>query len=261
MTRALILAAGQGTRLRPWTDNKPKCLVSLLGSTLLERQVTVLKSCGVSDIHIATGYRSDQIEAMGFATTRNPRFAMTNMVTTLFSALPFIEREGDLIIGYGDIIYERDNLEKLLKSKDEIALMIDYEWRRYWTLRHQDPLQDAETLVLDNQGFVVEIGKKAENYERIQGQYTGLIKIKSDVIPRFIKFYQSLNRTEYYDGRDFDNMYMTSFLQALINVGWKVKAIGVNGGWLELDSVEDLILYQNLAENGQLEMLCKLNEL
>ena len=56
MTRALILAAGQGTRLRPLTNDKPKCLVPLLGKSLLERQVDTLKKSGVTNIHIATGY-------------------------------------------------------------------------------------------------------------------------------------------------------------------------------------------------------------
>ena len=47
MTRAVILAAGQGTRLRPLTDHCPKCLVEFAGKTLLEQQVNVLKSCGI----------------------------------------------------------------------------------------------------------------------------------------------------------------------------------------------------------------------
>ena len=106
MTRALILAAGQGTRLRPLTDDKPKCLVPLVGQSLLGRQVDTLKQCGIDDIHIATGYRSDQLEALGFATTKNPRFDSTNMVETLFSALPFIRQTGDLVIAYGDIVYQ-----------------------------------------------------------------------------------------------------------------------------------------------------------
>ena len=257
MTRVLILAAGQGARLRPLTNDKPKCLVPLLGKSLLERQVNTIKQCGIDDIHIATGYRSDQIEALGFATSINSRFDSTNMVESLFSALSFIEKEGDLIIAYGDIVYEQENLETLLASDDEIALMIDLKWRDLWSLRLENPLDDAETLVMDEHNYVTELGKKPDSYERIQGQYTGLIKIRSNKIAEFVKFYQLLDRNALYDGKDFDNMYMTSFLQLLINSGWKTKAVLVENGWLEIDSVEDLSQYEAMAKEGKLDQFYK----
>ena len=55
-----------------------------------------------------------------------------------------------------------------------------------------------------------------------------------------------------FDGKDFVNMYMTSFLQTLIDAGWKVKAALVENGWLEIDSVEDLKQYELLAHQGKI---------
>ena len=257
MTRALILAAGQGTRLRPLTNDKPKCLVPLLGKSLLERQVDTLKKSGVTNIHIATGYRSDQIESLGFSTTINPRFAETNMVETLFSALAFIQQKGDLIIAYGDIVYQSNNLQALLNNKDEISLMIDAKWRDLWSLRLDNPLDDAETLLMSSDGYVTELGKKPKSYEQIEGQYTGLIKIRADKLEAFIVFYNQLNRSAIYDGKDFHNMYMTSFLQLLIDSGWKAKGVQVNNGWLEVDTVEDLSQYETMAKNGKLGQFYK----
>ncbi|CAH0992013.1 CTP:phosphoglutamine cytidylyltransferase [Sinobacterium norvegicum] len=254
MTRALILAAGQGTRLRPLTNDKPKCLVPLLGKTLLARQVDTLRQAGIDNIHIATGYRCDQIEALGFNTTKNPRFAETNMVETLFCAKDFIQQEGDLIIAYGDIVYNPENLQALLASDAEVALMIDKRWRDLWSLRLENPLEDAETLVLDEHSNVIELGKKPENYDRIHGQYTGLIKLRSDKIPAFIEHYNKLDRAGQYDGNDFDNMYMTSFIQGLIDNSWQVKAAIVNNGWLEIDSTDDLAQYENMASDGTLAL-------
>ena len=165
MTRALILAAGQGTRLRPLTNDKPKCMVPLFGKPLLQRQIDTLKSCGVHNIHVAAGYRADQIQACGIPTTINELFASTNMVETLFCALPFIEQGGDLIISYGDIVYQKSNLEALLSCEDEICLMIDSLWLQYWELRLEDPLEDAETLILDDNNYVKELGKKPKNIQ------------------------------------------------------------------------------------------------
>jgi len=257
MTRVLILAAGQGTRLRPLTDVKPKCLVPLLGRSLLERQVDTLKELGINDIHVATGYRADQIEALGFATSINPQFAKTNMVESLFSALSYIQQEGDLIIAYGDIVYQSDNLNALLNCNDEIALMIDARWRELWSLRLSNPLDDAETLIMNDDGYVTALGKKPQSYDQIEGQYTGLIKIRSDKLMALVTFYNQLDRSATYDGKDFNNMYMTSFLQLLIDSGWKAKAVLVNGGWLEVDSVEDLSKYETMAKEGKLDRFYK----
>ncbi|MBL6735442.1 MAG: phosphocholine cytidylyltransferase family protein [Shewanellaceae bacterium] len=253
MTKALILAAGQGTRLRPITHDKPKCLVPLMGTSLLERQTSVLQQAGIQEVHIATGYKADQIEALGFATTFNPRYAHTNMVESLFSAIDFLKAcDEDLIIGYGDIVYQGDNLQKLLDSDDEISLMIDSHWRALWSLRLDNPLDDAETFLMDSAKYVLELGKKPQSFDEIQGQYTGLIKIRADKIPDLIHFYQTLDDQVLYDGQPFDNMYMTTLIQLLIEADWKVKAVLVQNGWLEVDSTDDLACYERLAHSGEL---------
>ena len=257
MTRALILAAGQGTRLRPLTDDKPKCLVPLLGKSLLERQTHTLKQAGIDNIQVATGYRSDQIEKLGFPISINPYFAETNMVESLFCCLAFIREEGDLIIAYGDIVYQSNNLKALLDCDDEIALMIDRKWKDLWSLRLENPLDDAETLIMDSSGYITELGRKPQNYEQIEGQYTGLIKIRSDKLAELEKFYNQLDRSAAYDGKDFKNMYMTSFLQLLIDKGWKAKAVQVSNGWLEVDSLEDIRQYEKMAEDGLLDRFYK----
>ncbi|MDC0897204.1 NTP transferase domain-containing protein [Desulfobacterota bacterium] len=91
--RALILAAGQGTRLRPLTNDLPKILVELCNKTLLERQISTLRKAGISDIAIATGHRGELIEKLGFNCYYNTNYKTTNMVNSLFNALPFIEKK------------------------------------------------------------------------------------------------------------------------------------------------------------------------
>ena len=139
--------------------------------------------------------------------------------------------------------------------------MIDINWREYWQLRFANPLSDAETLILDQDSYIKELGKKPTSYDDIQGQYTGLIKIRADKLQSFIDFYQQLDSSAYYDGKDFANMYLTSFIQALINSNWKVQAVPVTNGWLEVDSVEDLATYERLLELGQLDHFCRVESL
>ena len=92
MTRVLILAAGQGTRLEPLVNNKPKALVGLLGTSLLDRQVIVLNAANVTDIHVVTGYRAQQIQQLGFSCSVNPHYASSNMVTSLFCAFHLLSK-------------------------------------------------------------------------------------------------------------------------------------------------------------------------
>lgn len=257
MTRALILAAGQGTRLRPITDNIPKCLVPLQGLPLLEHQAATLRSSGIERIAVATGYRGSQIEELGYSIYPNPNYAKTNMVTSLFCASDFFSSDEDLLISYGDIVYQRGNLQTVLSSDAQISLMIDSNWRELWSVRLENPLEDAETLIIDEENRVKELGKKPKGYDQIQGQYTGLIKIRADIVSELRNFYLDLDPKVTYDGQDFDNMYMTSFLQLLIDDGLDVRAAIVNSGWLEIDSCDDLEIYESMAKSGALDRFWK----
>lgn len=258
--KALILAAGQGTRLRPLTDDRPKCLVELMGKSLLERQAAVLRRAGVEDITVVAGYRADQIAARGFTTRVNPRYASTNMVATLFSAIDLMDDVQDLLICYGDIVYESRVLSSLLKVDAPVTVMIDREWLRFWRLRLEDPLSDAETLKLWPDGRLRELGKKPRDYSEIEGQYMGLIKVRADHVEKLKEVYASLDRSALYDGKDFDNMYMTSFIQHLIDSGWEVRAAETDNGWLEVDSVSDLQRYEAMACDGALAPFYNLQE-
>ena len=68
----------------------------------------------------------------------------------------------------------------------------------------------------------------------------GLIKIRADHVLKFKAFRDQMDRTATYDGKDFDNMFMTSFLQAMIDDGWDARAAFTHNGWLEVDAPEDL---------------------
>lgn len=258
--KALILAAGQGTRLRPLTDDRPKCLVELAGKSLLERQATVLRRAGVQNLTVVSGYRADQIAARGFATRVNPRYATTNMVATLFSAADLMADGQDLLICYGDIVYEGRVLSSLLAVDAPVAVMIDRHWLRYWRLRLDDPLTDAETLKLGPGGRLRELGKKPRDYSEIEGQYMGLIKVRADHVAKFKQVYASMDRTATYDGKDFDNMYMTSFIQYLIDLAWDVRVAETDNGWLEVDSVSDLERYEAMAVDGSLASFYQLQD-
>ncbi len=259
MTKAIILAAGLGNRLRPYTDDMPKCLVPLIGKSLLERQVSVLNSCGISEVLVVGGYKADQIKDLGYSLVLNEKYETTNMVFTLFEAKDHISNEHDLIIGYGDIVFEKRVLEKLLACPDEIGLVSDQGWLTYWQQRIANPLDDVESFRVNKDGYVTELGQTPNSLSEIQGQFTGLIKIRADRAATLFDVYSAMDQTRTYDGQPFEKMYMTSFIQHLINLNWRVKAVPTKHGWLEVDTAEDLALYEKLNREKQLGSLCQIS--
>ena len=238
--QVIILAAGQGTRLRPLTEKRPKCLVELSGKSILEHQLDVYKKLGLDNLHIIGGYRAEMLDFPSLTQHQNADFATTNMVSTLFCAEGSISGEEDVIVSYGDIVFEDNILVDLMGCDAEVALAVDQEWFAYWSARMEDPLSDAETLIMDDKNKIVEVGKKPKGYSEIQGQYIGLIKIRADKVKEFISVRQQMSRTASYDGQDYNNMYMTSFIQHLINCNWDVHAVKIKNGWAEVDCAEDL---------------------
>ena len=245
--KAIILAAGSGTRLRPLTDNMPKCMVAVNGVRIIDFILSQMNHVGIKNIKVIGGYRFDvlqrHLDNNNLELVENKNYANTNMVASFFNALTQQDINHDIVISYSDIMYNAEILEKLAASPDDISVIIDRGWAHLWNIRMENPLDDAETLKISSDGYITEIGKKPKTTEEIQGQYIGLIKISSSALPKIRDFYNNMDKNKTYDGKSFDNMYMTSFLQALIDAGFKVKPVFINRGWLEVDSIEDFEKY------------------
>ena len=244
--KAIILAAGRGSRMGLATENKPKCMASYNNKLIIDYKIETFITCGITDIVIVNGYKKNVLESyLGDSEVRfvaNDKYNSTNMVYSLFCAEH--EMDGDLTISYGDIIYTDKVLNQITQNKSDIVVAVDKNWRELWALRMEDPLKDAETLKMDANCNIVELGKKPSSYGEIEGQFIGLIKISRSAIKQIRKFYHSLDKSATYDDMEFNNMYMTQFIQLIIEELMPVKAELISGGWLEFDSFRDLEIYE-----------------
>ncbi len=261
--KAIILAAGEGTRLRPLTGEKPKCLVSLFGKTILEWQINVMKQCGIDEIVIITGYKSEKLQNFPAKIYYNKKYDSTNMVESLFLASE--EFNSPLIVSYGDIIYEKKVLKSLIDSPYDISIVVDKKWERYWKKRFEDPLSDAESLILKN-NQVLEVGKSVNSLDQICGQYIGLMKFQNSAIET-IKNHYLQKKSEAKNGINplnnllpFEKSYLTDFLNSMIDENIQIHAIPINNGWLELDTISDYELYNELYKNDELSTLIELDD-
>jgi choline kinase len=229
-------------------------MVPFFGIPLIERQLKTFNSAGINDITIVGGYKAESLNVLNLNKVLNKKFAVTNMVFTLFCAEKAIKANEDLIISYGDILFEPKVLSALISNDAAISVIVDRAWLSLWSERMVNPLEDAETLKLDGDR-IIEIGRKPTSYSDIQGQYIGLVKVSAEYVNDFISTWHAMDKNVKYDGKDFDNMYMTSFIQYLIDSGWDIRAAFIDSGWLEVDTVEDLQCYERMNTAGNLKKL------
>lgn len=241
--KAIILAAGEGKRLRPLTADVPKSMVNIWGKSLLLRQLEQLKKCGVSDITVVTGYCKDQIQKIGVETVFNEEYESSNMVFSLSKALPNLKLcpEKHTLILYGDIAYSDAHLASLIKRtySAEMVVLGNTQWFDLWSQRLEDPLTDAETFQFDEKLQLLDIGKRPESLSQVQAQYMGMIKINTQFLVRLLVDY--LKRC---NNNKVKNMYMTDLIQQVSN-DHIVQVQLVAGSWIEIDTIEDYNLYAN----------------
>ncbi len=243
--KMIILAAGQGTRLKPLTENKPKCMVQYNNKAIIDYTLDLADDFLIKDIIIINGYKKEVLKSylidrsVKFRTNHN--YLNTNMVNSLFCAKDFMD--DDIIVSYSDIIYEKKVLKSLIDSKNDVSVIIDKNWKFLWSLRMKNPLSDLETLKIKD-GKIIEIGLKPKNYSQVEGQYIGLVKFSKKIIKRVKEYYLKLDKSKLYNGNNFNNMYLTTFLQLLADNLVDIKPVFINGGWIEIDSLEDLEKYK-----------------
>lgn len=235
--RAIILAAGRGSRMKDLTDERPKCMVEFKNRPLIDWQTESLSKAGISEIAVVAGYKKEKISGKKISKFfENSEWQSTNMIYSLFCAEEWL-MNGECLISYSDIFYTPRIVEELMCSEAEISITYDKNFAKLWQSRFADPLSDLESFKIDQDGFLLEIGKKAKSLDEIQGQYMGLLKFTK------AGWQKAKNILKDHDVKKLD---CTSALQILILNQVKIKAVAIDDMWGEVDNANDLRLYEEL---------------
>ncbi len=229
--KAIILAAGTASRLRPLTDSTPKCLLKIGGRSLLQRSIDALKANGISEIVIVTGYLHEQIESFvgqqypGLRVTYiyNKEYSTTNNIYSLWLARPEADGE-DVLLLDSDLLYDPAILNRVMACSHSNVLTL---------IRH--PLGEEEMkVVTDEQGSILEISKTC-NPALAAGESLGIERMsKSYTTALYRELALMIGR------EGLSNIFYERAFERLIPQGHTFRVLDVSDLFsCELDTVED----------------------
>lgn len=260
-TKVIVIAAGRGKRLMPYTDQMPKCLVPVDHRSILQIQLEALRAVGVDDVVVIRGYLGDVLEARrgelgAVRFVDNREWADNNILESLFKA--DAELDGPVYLTYSDIIYTPEVVARLAAAEGDVNLVIDRAFRDIYVGRDDHPLPEAEVSDLDASGAVARVGKRSLPAEQAFGEFIGLCKLSAEGARWFRAAWQGLLAR--YAGREhepfqraasFRQAYLTDLLQHLIAEGRRVSPVAIDGAWREIDTVQDLSRARTLLSSAQ----------
>jgi len=249
--KAIIIAAGPSKRLRPLTEDVPKCMLEVNGKPIIENTVGLFRQNGINDISIIVGYKKEKIKVDKAAYYENTDYLNNNILFSLMFAREKIEEavktKEDIIITYSDIWYDNDVLKALLASKEDISAVVDTHWHEYYNGRTDHPPEEAENVIMDAAGVFLKIGKHiitshVPNTE--EGEFLGLWKFTSKGAETFLNNFDAvsaaLKKTDpFQKAIEFQKAYITDMFQEIIDRGGKIRGVLIKGGWKEFDTIQD----------------------
>ena len=242
--KAIIIAAGMGKRLMPYTKNRPKCMLEIGGKPLIKHQTDILISLGIKEIHVIKGYKQKALDIFksDFNYYFNENYQNNNILESLFYAEPKIN--GQVIILYSDIIFNIKVVEKLLESKEEISIVVDVDWQENYIGRRDHPIAEAESVICDSKGYVQKIGKTlGVDKDLISGEFIGMLMLRGNGANTLKKFYHKSRKKcqggPFQKAATFSKAYITDMIQELVDCSVKVNCVKIHNGWKEIDTMED----------------------
>lgn len=182
--KALLLAAGRGTRISRYLNGNPKCTVSVGKKSLIESTIELLKEAGIEKIGVATGYRQEIIkklvEPYHVEIFYNPFYDVTNSIASAWFARSFLEGNEDVIVMNADVFMEKSILDTVIAEKRSPVMLSD-ESRK----------EDGDYKFYYENEILMKYGKELTGKD-ITGEYVGIAKLGKDYLPHFLSRMESM---------------------------------------------------------------------
>ena len=231
--KALIVAAGKGTRLLPLTETIPKALIEIEGEPLISRSVRVLQSNNIEEITVVVGYKHQKIrDILGNSVQYviNPDFSTTNNMASMEAGMELIGNNPFIYL-HADIWYEPSIISLALNQKGTLSFLVD---------KKVCGEEEMKVRVVD--GFITEADKSIP-IEEAYGEWLGIAKFDPEGANIYRKAIKQTLITE-------KQQYDCSVISDLVLKGLCVQCVSIdNRKWIEIDFIEDLIEAKRIASS------------
>lgn len=223
--KALLLAAGRGTRISRYLNGNPKCTVSIGKTSLIENTIKALQKAGISEIGIATGYRHEVIKSIlrdyPIKYFYNPFYDVTNSIASAWFAKEFLIGQEDILIMNADVFVE-DAILDIVINENRSPVMLSDESRK----------EDGDYKFYYENEILIKYGKELTGAD-ITGEYVGIAKIKKEHLTRFLsKMDEMINQQKH-------SVWWENILYEEVN-NYPVYVHNIQGKfWAEVDYIED----------------------
>jgi choline kinase len=242
--RPIIIGAGRGSRLGSETDVVPKALVPVMGRPMLDWILEALAAAGFArkDVVFIAGYRVEEVKRRypDLAFVMNSDWEHNNILGSLLCARA--ELAGGFISTYADIVYRGSTVQKLVDAPQPMVLACDTDWRRRYVDRSLHPESDGEKMRAEG-SRVVEVSRRIPA-EQASGEFIGVAKFSPEGASELIAAYDDARARHagrsWREGRTFERAYLIDLFQEMIEGGSEFHRVDTHGGYMEIDTGEDL---------------------
>lgn len=235
--KALILAAGLGSRLRPLTDEVPKCMVKVNGVSIIDKQIQNLKENGVRELFIVTGYKGDTLEKyiinkysdLDIKILQNDIYDKTNNMYSLNMAKDYLNGK-EFIMMNSDVFFEGEIIDSLIKS----------DYNNIIVCQPQNYNEESMKVIV-NEGIVTHISKQINKCDAY-GTSIDVYRFGEEASKQLfdiINIYLNIKKDM--------NSWSEVAIDDLLKVS-KFKTLDTKHKWMEIDNHEDLKIAEEIFE-------------
>jgi phosphoenolpyruvate phosphomutase len=239
-SKAMVLAASQGSALGSLTEHAPKAMVEIRGRPLLQHIVDAYRGAGVRDISVVRGFGKEQVSIPGLTYVDNDAYRETGELASLSMGLTADPDDGrDLTVSFGDVIFNRYILQLLELQDEDFVIAVDTNWRASANRdREADYVScsEAHGRASFYRRVLLEACGEDLHTDKIDGEWMGFLRIRGGAVARLRGHVDRLLGQP--AGRQ---MKLHHLLDAMVKAGEQIRVVYTTGHWLDVDTVDDVV--------------------